>query len=466
MLALEIHFLLGRYVATDFRDRERAEWPPHPSRLFSALVAAACESGKGESARAALLWLESLPPPHICAEEQPAQQTAVTVFVPVNDPTNPVPPRVERQPRAFPSAIPQDPTVYLVWPDAQPDTVLRRLLADIAANVTYLGSSRSPVRVRLTDWPPHANWTPNEAGEALLRVPSEGRLESLEWHYQNRLRPSPGAFQRYRRGPYSAETLSAESSFGEMVVYRLEGPVEMEIETTLKLTSLLRRAVLRRAQDTGPTIPEVLSGHDEKGKPSPKPHAAYVALPFASQTQEYADGHILGLAVVLPRQLGASERRRAMQALIALEHLTVGGVGRLGLRRILPGMAVPHNLRTSTWTEPSRRWSSVTPVVFDRFPKRNGRGLEASIARSCGYVGLPAPTEVVAEHHSPLYGVEPSFRFVTRRAALAQEEREPGPRLYTHVTLTFDQPVCGPVLLGASRHFGLGLLRPLHEENP
>jgi CRISPR-associated protein Csb2 len=155
-----------------------------------------------------------------------------------------------------------------------------------------------------------------------------------------------------------------------------------------------------------------------------------------------------------------------MQTLVSLDHLTLGGVGRLRLRRILPGMAVPHNLRTSTWTEPSCRWSSVTPVVFDRFPKRNGRGLEASIARSCGYVGLPSPTEVVADHHSPLHGVEPSFRFITQRATPSQAEREPNPRLYTHVTLTFARPVRGPVLLGASRYFGLGLLRPLQEENP
>jgi CRISPR-associated protein Csb2 len=86
MLALEVEFLLGRYAATDFRDRERPEWPPHPARLFSALVAAVYDSGLGESARAALLWLESLPAPHICAEEAPAAPTPVTVYVPVNDP--------------------------------------------------------------------------------------------------------------------------------------------------------------------------------------------------------------------------------------------------------------------------------------------------------------------------------------------------------------------------------------------
>src|SRR5262245_40844606 len=86
MLAIEVQFLLGRYCATDFRDRERPEWPPHPARLFSALVAAASESGLSESARAALLWVESLPPPRLHADPSPAEQSAVTAFVPVNDP--------------------------------------------------------------------------------------------------------------------------------------------------------------------------------------------------------------------------------------------------------------------------------------------------------------------------------------------------------------------------------------------
>src|SRR5207248_7639481 len=113
MLTIEVEFLLGRYAAADFRDRERPEWPPHPARLFSALVAASHESGLGESARAALLWLESLPPPEIRADERPPAQSLVTVFVPVNDPAHDLLPlRAERQPRAFPSVAPLVPTVW------------------------------------------------------------------------------------------------------------------------------------------------------------------------------------------------------------------------------------------------------------------------------------------------------------------------------------------------------------------
>jgi CRISPR-associated protein Csb2 len=212
---------------------------------------------------------------------------------------------------------------------------------------------------------------------------------------------------------------------------------------------------MRRAQEVLGEVPEVLSGHEE-GRPSARTHAAYLALPFVSQTQAHADGHILGVAVALPRGLAAAERRRALRALTALDHLDVAGVGRLGLRRLAPGEPAPLNLRPATWEGPALRWASATPVLLDRFPRRGGRGLGAIVARGCGYVGLPLPEEVVAGRHSPLHGVEPSSRFVTRRGA-----GDAPPRLYTHVTLTFTRPVRGPVVTGAGRHFGLGLLRPL-----
>ncbi len=48
MLALEIEYLMGRVLAATREDRRTVEWP-HPSRLFSALVAAyqECDLGQG-----------------------------------------------------------------------------------------------------------------------------------------------------------------------------------------------------------------------------------------------------------------------------------------------------------------------------------------------------------------------------------------------------------------------------------
>ena len=59
MLTIEVELLAGRYAATEHNDRSRAEWPPHPARFFSALVAALHDRDPADPAeREALLWLE------------------------------------------------------------------------------------------------------------------------------------------------------------------------------------------------------------------------------------------------------------------------------------------------------------------------------------------------------------------------------------------------------------------------
>ena len=56
MLALEVEYLMGRVLASTRGDRRAVEWPPHPSRLFSAFVAAYKECDLGEHARAAVSY--------------------------------------------------------------------------------------------------------------------------------------------------------------------------------------------------------------------------------------------------------------------------------------------------------------------------------------------------------------------------------------------------------------------------
>ncbi|MSP26707.1 MAG: type I-U CRISPR-associated protein Cas5/Cas6, partial [Myxococcales bacterium] len=68
-----------------FNDREQPEWPVHPARLFSALVAAHHATGQPmPDERAALQWLACLSAPAIAAGEA-LPRDVVPVFVPVND---------------------------------------------------------------------------------------------------------------------------------------------------------------------------------------------------------------------------------------------------------------------------------------------------------------------------------------------------------------------------------------------
>lgn len=97
MLELEIDLLTERYTASAYNDRQHGEWPPHPARLFSALVAtwAEDEGPSPEAERAALEWLERQPPPRVVASGVGAR-TVVPVFVPVNDTVTVSPPETAR----------------------------------------------------------------------------------------------------------------------------------------------------------------------------------------------------------------------------------------------------------------------------------------------------------------------------------------------------------------------------------
>ena len=84
-IGIEVNFLTGRFVATCHNDRRQSEWPPHPARLFSALVAAWADADEPDAAeRSALEWLESQVPPDIAASEA-VPRKVVSHFVPVND---------------------------------------------------------------------------------------------------------------------------------------------------------------------------------------------------------------------------------------------------------------------------------------------------------------------------------------------------------------------------------------------
>jgi CRISPR-associated protein Csb2 len=98
MLAIEVEFLSGAYVATAFDDRRRPEWPPHPARLFAAFVAAWADSNDPDTdndsanqgdptERAALVELEELGAPRILCDRNPSTRSIVDHYVPDNDVT-------------------------------------------------------------------------------------------------------------------------------------------------------------------------------------------------------------------------------------------------------------------------------------------------------------------------------------------------------------------------------------------
>lgn len=485
MIALAIHYLMGWASATDPTDYEAPEWPPHPARVFMALAAAhfetqdALSSEIRESERGSLVWLESQAAP--CLRTSEAERgTAVTSFVPVNDvsissrtePTKALvmlPESRPRQPRGFPRAIPHEDTVWLIWPDAEAPHKVRERLSGLCERVTRIGHSSSVVQMWLEeDEVPAPNLVPDTlAPTSSLRTPGVGTLDALEGFYEEGIRPTVSLWTEYGPPADESEILSSDFDYRLLVllVRPGESPYEhLDLRVTRRVIDYFRRAVISAAREP---VPEYISGHAIDGSPSHEPHIAFLPLGFVGH--RHADGHLLGLAVALPRGLSTQERARCEAALAALlsrpgveedrGRLRMGNLGRWRLEPV-DREAPPYTLRAETWTAPSRWWASVTPVVLDRFTHDEDEKREI-VSLACTRIGLPQPREVRLSPVSPWIGAPPSAEFGPLSTASGRPARP-----FTHVLLDFgekngsDVAVQGPVLIGAGRYRGYGVLRP------
>jgi CRISPR-associated protein Csb2 len=515
MFAIGIRYLNDWAMATHPSFRDSAEWPPHPDRVFMALAAAHFETGEDADERAALEWLEAQNAPALNASPS-CERGSVVSYVPVNDTEiacgkdNPLklqkwlervrgldtlkaaknaglallPEFRSRQPRCFPVAVPYDPFVYLIW-NGTPNDLQRSTLARLCEKVTYVGHSASLVQCWVEPKPPAAKLVPSEqSARHRLRIAGVGRLAQLQNAFKANRRPNPSLWSGYDIPPLGAPREENGYVFSRdvLIFRRVEGP-SLPLESTLTLTKTLRDAFLSLCPQQPP--PEWFSGHRPDKTFSETPHLAFFPLPFVGS--EHADGHILGLGIAVPRGIDRSEQGKCFRNVVFDDcgraktlDLKMGRVGvwKIELEeRESPAQA----LRGGTWSpaEPSARWATVTPIVFDRHPNlsadekaRMSEGAtspdqlrareqtalaqyaERVVKAACEFVGLPAP-EVVLSPVSMFPGTPHarSFPCVQRKSG--------GNLHHTHAILLFPKPVYGPVLLGAGRYKGYGLCRPL-----
>lgn len=429
MLALRIDFLNGTYHAADPTAYTAPEWPPHPDRVFQALVAAAYGSGIDP---APLRALEGLPPDLAYGDAAAGRTGSIyTAATWLEKPT--------REPWSRTNVLKYDPVmvgistpVYLIWPDV-PNHLLTPLAA-MAAGVTYLGRAKTPVAVSVVrevpDMPHHL--APSRTGDHFLRVPHTGRLDELDIAFDAGRRASVAGMVGYS----DVVDGIAVSPWGELLPLRPGRQVD--IRRTAQLAGGLRTAVLSRAGDGASPL---LHGHDGD-------HAAWAIIPDVGHA--HARGHVLGLGLWLPRGIDDQARTDCVLPLMQVDHVNFGD------RQVSVGMPpahqqTPRGLWRQTWCRPSLTWASVTPVVLDRHPKR-GQRIEDVIADSVEMAGYPRPVDVELGQCSAFRGAPPAREFSPRSRGC-----------WTHVALAFNQRVAGPLLVGKDRHFGLGLLRPVDE---
>jgi CRISPR-associated protein Csb2 len=234
----------------------------------------------------------------------------------------------------------------------------------------------------------------------------------------------------------------------------------LDLTCMLAVAQRWREALLSNSNDVSPVVRAVLSGHDAEGAPLRDAHLAFLPLAFVGH--EHADGHLLGMALVLPREVSGGCRRDVLRVISRVRGLKLGRLGRWRVS-VITESRPPMNLRAEVWTAHPRgamHWSTVTPVAFDHHPKSRERAehqsqVAAMIGQCCDRIGLPPPREVVLTAVSAHFGAPPAHEFPRLRRKDGTERR------HSHAILVFDKPVCGPILLGAGRYRGYGVCRPM-----
>ncbi len=376
---IEVNFLTGRYVATSHSDRQRPEWPPHPARLFSALVATWAADECNPVERDALEWLEAQGPPAIAAAAA-AYRKVVAHFVPVNDASvisrtwyerkarkiyglanqlhnelassedevtdkvsqiqnrlakeRVVTPQISRagntnwssalkmlpdyrkkQERFFPSVTPVETRVLYLWDGPCPDEI-GEILDQLLRRVTRLGHSSSLVSCRVAPDPAKATLVPGDVGE-IYRTVRCGQLAELERQYVRHGGIKP------RSLPYAGVRYrtTTEASWAEPSQEPNTAGDWIMFEfahhsRSLPTTRAVELAKAMRAAVLHYTEDPIPEEISGHG-PEGKPTAApHVAfLPLPYVGFERADGRLLGIAVSVPKTLHDVVRRALLRAI-------------------------------------------------------------------------------------------------------------------------------------------------------
>ncbi len=418
-LTLAWEYLTGYAVATDPTNRDRAEWPPHPARVYLALAAAWYETGEVADEGAALRWLESLGDPSIRIpyRESVFERTLVTQYVPVNDKAGPSAATLQcapaltrsKQPRTSPRVWVGAATCSLHWDEA-PDLASHvEALSRLCERVTRIGHSSSLVRIWLTETDESAVDAHDELlpagvglGTTFLRSVTPGLLDTLSIQTQiPRIRRFDELAQQIERGDakavraakaeykdefrekwrasskppilgrpavYTATAYAratgvpveaVHSYFDpDMLVLRRMGGPQLPASAVLAATAVLRKAVMESSGEQPAS--HWVSGHQADGAVllGESGHVAFVPLPFVGP--KHGDGSLKGLAIVFPRAWGdLKERGRAVGPLL------VGSDGRpreVALTLGALGIMLLHKTDWSErgWSLQSETWTAIS----------------------------------------------------------------------------------------------------------
>ncbi|MBQ1116206.1 type I-U CRISPR-associated protein Csb2 [Streptomyces sp. C3-3] len=478
---VDVHLLDSTYHASTL-DRSGAEWPPHPFRLFCALVSVADANDAVQDA--ALTWLEEQPPPTVrvparsVEAAEPRQAWVPTNAVERKKPGHAVlPGRISGgQPKQWPQRNLAEPTVSFIWPQCPTPgvhAVLQLLLSRVGyfgrasghaqLNATLVGGEQAvPVGDGWREWSPAAREAKNVK---FLRAPYPGLLTRLRRAYDE----GQHAFQQARPHPYQLiverevpQRTVVDGPYADLLTFAFPSGFSLDPALALAVTSSLRSKVSGMLSGAGHDVDSMVAVHGHKPAGDERRVCAFMAMPFVGH--RHADGRLRGVGVALPRDLDPAHRKALLAVLLrlggGLRKLSVPTVSRpVLLSYVSAGDTVQSALKavqSERWTAPSTQWSTALPMVLDHFPRRTPDGIEASVAASCVLAGFPEPRSVEVLHRGAYLPGAPDLPAYALRRKSGER-----PLLSRHVRLRFAEPVAGPVVLGSKKNFGLGLCVPV-----
>ena len=404
----------------------------------------------------------------LCGGKERSISCRLTTFAAVSGEENQqkalLPEARPRRQRFFPAVEPAENRIVFVWNSGAPEGI-PELLDRVAKGVNRLGHSASMVSCRVVRDPPEGNWKPG-GNEVRLRCMEPGLLLELERDYERHRGIRPRIIPHVSVGYGGGGAKEEEGKRGGywLAVEFGRGMRGLPAESCVAVAKSLRRAVLRAA---GGSAPEGLTGHAPDGGKTVRPHAAFLALPFVGA--ERSDGRINGSAVWLPEELDEDARQAASAAVAGLGTVLELPTGRSVPIRAMHGESELFSLRWRTWARPSKLWATATPIALPKGCGRRGtsgserrrewwRRVEDVIRTASEQSDLPTPVFVEASH-SPFVVGAPEVAayppFLQRRPDGGSQRRS-----LVHAAIGFDEEIEGPILLGAGRYIGLGLLRP------
>ena len=450
MLEISVRFLGGEYVSQT--PGARSEWPPHPARLLYALIAAWYENGCRQNERELLEWLESQEAPRIVAPRDAPDET-YEAWLPMNsvptwDKKGGKRPTLPRARKVRASRYVGDAPVKFVW-DVDVTAEHEGALRDLCRRCTRLGSAESLVAMhagRRADLHGPA-WRPSAFGTTTLRTPMPGIVDAIaasDILLPGRVLPCDWRAYRWSNSRRPGRMLTVGLTRGNWPV-----------EHAPALAARLRQTLVAVAEAERLSLRPILDGRDEDGSPLRRSHLHFCPLPHVGFRG--AIGSVLGVSFIFPPNTDESDRAYVERIIAAW--FARGGELKAGGERLLSfGPADSRRtLADERWCRAATVWQTVVPMELPRHVARrrewnrnDWNRIPAEITLACSQAGLPPPTEVEASNTAFAIG-SPNARTV----------RGPHRRPVVHARVLFPNAIEGPIVVGAGRHLGYGLMEPV-----